>query len=74
MTPCGLLYNYTLLISVVVMIYQPWRFDIHRGQRHDVNRYQKSITVLMNAFKIIIRHHCTLQSLLMLKIQPCGKN
>ena len=28
----------------------------------DVNWYQNSITVLLNAFKIFIRHHCTLKS------------
>ena len=28
-----------------IMVYQPWRFYIHRGQRHDVNRYQKSLNV-----------------------------
>ena len=29
---------------------------------HDVNRYQKSITVLLNVTKIFIRHHYTLKS------------
>ena len=29
---------------------------------HDVNQYQKSITVSINVSKIFIRHYCTLES------------